>query len=190
MKVIFLDVDGVLACERSRTDEYKEDDPDLIQDPRDKAFVRLERAPCRNLGRLCEATGAKIVVSSTWRVVPSQRNFLVSTLTSGEFGKIEVIGDTPNIAGGWGDKPAAGSPDNGRGAEIATWLKLHDCYADRPEEKIEAFVILDDDHFDSFEKNGLMKHVVKCVLRSREDRSLEGLTEEKMNEAIAKLNGS
>ena len=113
MKVIFLDIDGVLNTTRSR---YKngmdEITPELV----------------RNLRGLLVYTGAKIVISSTWRL-PDVVGYdpLVDRLES-EFGMDPecFVGQTPDL-----------SMDGLlRGDEISSWLRDH------PE--VTQYVILDD----------------------------------------------
>ena len=56
MKVIFLDIDGVLNCKETRN-------------PRKFPYIVDERL-LRRLLQLCERTGAQVVMSSTWRYDP------------------------------------------------------------------------------------------------------------------------
>ena len=67
--VIFLDVDGVLALERSQTLDFEDGDPTLLFD--ESCLVPLERACVRELARLAATARARVVVSSTWRLVPA-----------------------------------------------------------------------------------------------------------------------
>lgn len=126
MKIIFLDVDGVLVTARhkrlrpgfrrcrdlTRTGcGYAEFDPECVA----------------NLNRICESARALIVVSSTWREF---------------FGSLDTMrsmfreqGVTGTIIG---RTPINHSIDSLRGGEIAEWL-------DENEESIETCVILDDE---------------------------------------------
>ena len=102
MKVIFLDVDGVL----NNTPSGPDFEPELVG----------------WLNRLVAASGAGIVISSTWRLdLPLDR--LVELLRVAGFDG-QVIGVTPDLEG------------LGRGPEIAQWLR---------ENAVESFVILDDE---------------------------------------------
>ena len=123
MKVIFLDVDGVLNSEK-----------DLLEA---KEKSELFDRPLALLKELVESTKAKIVVSSTWRIGCSKsgRNSwygegIFKTLTDrlAEY-QMEVYDITPVII----DKPGVQ-----RGDEIRAWLE-------NAKEEIDAFVILDDD---------------------------------------------
>jgi hypothetical protein len=57
MKVIFLDIDGVLNCKKT-------------PNPRKFPYV-VDRKLLRRLKRLLDRTGAKAVLSSTWRYDPA-----------------------------------------------------------------------------------------------------------------------
>ncbi len=121
MKVIFLDIDGVLnwiGC------------PDIIQDV---YFVNDEKIFL--LKEIIDRTGAKVVLSSTWRFGWFDRDNGINTEKSYRFEKleekladngIEFLSKTPVI------KHAS------RGKVIQKWLENWNG------EKIENFVILDD----------------------------------------------
>ena len=59
MKVIFLDIDGVLNCSKTRN-------------PRKLPYV-VDKRLLALLKRMLKRTGAKIVLSSTWRIDPVGR---------------------------------------------------------------------------------------------------------------------
>lgn len=59
MKVIFIDIDGVLNCEKTRN-------------PRRFPFV-VEKKLLRRLEKLIADTGAKVVLASSWRLDPIGR---------------------------------------------------------------------------------------------------------------------
>ncbi|HVY94789.1 MAG TPA: HAD domain-containing protein [Bryobacteraceae bacterium] len=109
MKIVFCDIDGVLnnpGCYSRRTANGTPADPKCIA----------------ALNRILQATGARIVLSSTWRI--DGMEFCNDRFA--EWGVVAAIFDvTPQLDF---------SP---RGHEIDAWLKA--C-----EEEIEAFVILDD----------------------------------------------
>jgi hypothetical protein len=111
MKIIFLDIDGVLNSIDSMVAFHGCNEKHL-----DKVSIGL-------LKRLCEATDAKIVISSTWR-------------------KGRTIADFVGIFSfyGWDNAPIIGRTpvkDSKRGLEI------HECLLYHPE--VTDFVILDDD---------------------------------------------
>ena len=120
MKIIFLDIDGVL-----NSDKYLESCTDKSEDNRiDLSRVKL-------LADLVKSTDAKIVLTSTWRV-----DWNMIPLLCGDFGKylnkcfatygLSILDKTPVI-----------SLLGGRHKEILTWLSRH-------RSSVESFVILDD----------------------------------------------
>ena len=67
MKILFLDIDGVLNCDESQRAaanqfEYMEHVPDELYGP-----SQLDRSRIGLLNQVVDATGCKLVVSSTWR---------------------------------------------------------------------------------------------------------------------------
>jgi hypothetical protein len=132
MKVLFLDIDGVLNSERTRMA--------LGGYPQDFAPAELEKfdwVAVLLIKRLCRETGAVVVMSSAWRNLFELKDFK-------ENFDLPVIDRTPYLGS---DAYAAGVC---RGDEIAAWLKDHpevthyaivDDYADMLEEQQEFFVL-------------------------------------------------
>jgi hypothetical protein len=104
MKVIFLDVDGVLNCRKT-------------PNPRKLPYI-VDRTLLARFMRLVEQTGAKVVLSSTWRYDPAG-------LFSAKHWGIPFVDITPDMS----NRP--------RRDEILTWLKKHP--------KVTRFVVIDDD---------------------------------------------
>ena len=134
MKVIFLDIDGVL-----NTEAYRENpDVDYFEHPVSEAHMPL-------LEYLVKSTGAKIVLSSTWREywdkgeVQSDRFGDYINNLFGKYG-LEIYDKTPEL--------------RDRSEEIDEWKKL--CL-----DEIESYVILDDFDFDWSEANE--KRLVKTT---------------------------
>lgn len=123
MKVIFLDVDGVLnfnGCRDKIGGIY---------------FVNQNRIDL--LKEIIDKTSAKIVLSSTWRIGWFDRDNGMNTVHSNDFSKLEeklkqngisFISRTPITNHGY------------RGKEIEEWIEKWNG------EKIENFVIIDDDN--------------------------------------------
>jgi histidinol phosphatase-like enzyme len=122
-KIIFMDFDGCL-----NSGKYFSSLNEGFDDP----INQLDPVAISRLNKITDATGAKIVVSSTWRLafinreqpLTSLQNCLKSYGITGE-----IIDMTPN-------KPNA--VRNRRGKEIQSWIDAH--YS-----LIEKFVIIDDD---------------------------------------------
>ncbi len=114
MKIIFLDIDGVLNVARSlvvnRGPCYK-DNPEHV--------ARLDQTGIKLLQRVEQVTGAKFVLSSTWRLGCSYARL-------GELMNLSIVDETPT-----------GEINCKRGNEIQTWLVNH------PD--VTHYVILDDD---------------------------------------------
>jgi HAD domain in Swiss Army Knife RNA repair proteins len=150
VRVIFLDVDGVLNSEaflRVLDDRHRQ----LGHHEACECF-RLERKIDRDavarLNRLVSETGAKIVISSSWRKLldpPELQRVLV------EHGLVaEIIGETPDGDNDPEMRDAFGHIDRiFRGHEIDFWLRKH------PE--VDRFVILDDCSDMEMHKNRLVQ---------------------------------
>lgn len=124
MRVIFLDFDGVVVCLPQEWD-YTLDG---------KRVHALNRDAVARLNRVVEATGAVVVVSSSWRHHQALERLSGYLRRAGFVG--EVIDITPDLAtlgGRLGLVYEAGE----RGHEVAVWLAEH------PE--VESYVVLDDD---------------------------------------------
>ena len=119
-KIIFLDVDGVLNRFIHPRIIFEDGDPTCpIQDP--KSFKILDCACLGVLSKLIRETGAKIVVSSAWRIC---RMGELEKQLRGIIPEDCIIGKTINIGN--------------REEEIQDWIKEH-------KEAIESFVIIDDE---------------------------------------------
>ena len=104
MKVIFLDVDGVLNCKKT-------------PNPRKLPYVVDKRLLAR-FRRLLEQTGAKVVLSSTWRYDPAG-------VFSAKHWGVPFIDITPDM------------PKRPRRDEILAWLKKHP--------RVTRFIVIDDE---------------------------------------------
>ncbi len=145
-KIIFLDVDGVLNY------------VDCWNDPAnaDKSIV-FGKECVKQLNRIIKETGAKLVVSSNWRLYKDHYDALIDKNISGIEG--EFIGETPDLL------PDI-SRETSRGLEIKEWLDEYDedC----------KYIILDDvDDMDDligqlvqtdFEGKGLTKEIADTAI--------------------------
>ena len=134
MKIIFLDIDGVL----NRTDTR---DTRVVTE-QEPLPIPIEPACMARLCRLIAETGAKVVISSSWRLFARWQDLGPALVRHGLVG--DVIGETPDLANddvwleNW--RVREGAPFKyehlERGWEIREWLAAH------PE--VTGFVILDD----------------------------------------------
>lgn len=122
LRIIFLDIDGVLVnreslCARNRP-----------------ADARAAPGCVAALNVITAATNAAIVVSSTWRL--GRKLIELCELLSSWGVTGSVVGATPRLIENQGSVHMAKS----RGAEIQKWLDQN-----RDHRKVDRFVILDDD---------------------------------------------
>lgn len=165
MKLIFLDIDGVLNSrdyfESERYKRAQEGDPRPYQ----TVEAQLDDEAVERLQRLVLATGAAVVVSSTWRL-SHPLPVLNQLLRRKGFFSAAAIGATPQFV----NRP--------RGEEILEWLR---CLNIEPTifrwwEHAPPFVILDDDS----DMDPLEKRLVQTSMQT-------GLLDEHVERAIALL---
>ena len=149
MKVIFLDIDGVI----------NHDDTNVTAP---SGAMGVSNSRIELLKQIVDATGAKVVLASTWRYDrPCGRDYqyLVRKLKNNG---IVVFSHTPDIS----------SPR--RGMEISAWLARHS--------DVDGWVVIDDVHFSDFDRGEFAGHLVITDTKY-------GLTQSDVDKAIAILNG-
>jgi hypothetical protein len=151
MKVVFLDFDGVLNSGPFLR-EWR-DGPDPI-----------DASAVAHLDRICKATSALVVVSSSWRYMYGVYDF--RRLLGHHNFNGAVIDVTPDLSTRTAQAKLHSSPE--RGEEIQAWLD------DNP--GVESFVILDDDSD--------MAHLRHRLVQTDFD---VGLTEAHVEQALAIL---
>lgn len=162
IKIIFLDIDGVLNWFQKLTDPgipNHEWSPEVM-----KSFgIKLEAFdPCiERLNKITDATGALIVLSTSWRKGYLADYADVVTFLKDRGVKAFIIGRTP-----WGNGYKC------RGEEIQAWVTEH-------EAELDTWVILDD-HTD-------MGLVLNKLIQTEHD---VGLTDDHVERAIKVLNGA
>ena len=121
------------------------------------------------LKEIIDATGAKVVLSSTWRIGWFDRDYDVHSRNAEDFTKLEnklshfditFLSRTPRLASGY------------RGEEIKTWI---DNWKGEP---VESFVIIDDDA----DMKPFMDRLVQTSFN-------KGLQQKNVDKAIKLLNG-
>jgi len=129
MKVIFLDIEGVLVTSRNISNVATIDSRTAVQpDIFDKVAVQ-------NLDRLLKETGAKIVVSSFWRMGIPKANLILMLKLAG-IKNPPVIDVTPFV---WDNNLKR----TNRAKEILKWLTQHPF--------IEEYVVIDDCGYEKLE---------------------------------------
>lgn len=169
MKLVFLDIDGVL---NSRDWLYSTEQQRLEVEYQGNEHLMINGEAVARLNRILAASGAKIVVSSSWRCghkLPRLREILKAAGVEGE-----VVGATPRYVELPNDEPAQ------RGHEIQVWLDRNGGKG-REEPNFgwpAPFVILDDDR----DMVHLMPRLVKTTFAA-------GLLDEHVTQALAMLAG-
>ena len=164
MKLIFLDVDGVLNSIETR-------------DKAPSGVIGIEDSKVALLKQLVDKTGAKVVLTSTWKTdyypdapvedMPSDGRYLVKKLQAHG---VHLFSRTEDVT--WSK----------RGRGILDFIKKFS-------DVVESFVILDDERFD-FESEGIADKHVKTFYTKRTPETLLGLQENHVEKAVSILNAS
>lgn len=142
-KLIFLDIDGVLNCNATFA-AFRPDEDGLQALPRTWENM-IETRFVERLNKLIKMTGAKIVISSSWRISNSLDDIRKYLKNKGCVG--DIIGETP-----LNNEP---NSSDRRGKEIEEFLTIFP-------EVITNFVILDD----SADMGNLMPFLVRTNMKT------------------------
>jgi len=167
MKIVFLDIDGVLATIKSCGQggkQFPEFDARGTFWPH-VGFHALAPDCVANLNKIIAATGASIVVSSTWRMGDEEDFWDLAQYLQQSGVNGEILGRTPNLKRYRRHRVE-------RGDEIQAWINLY-------KKPIESFVILDDESD--------MAHLKCKLVQSKGGWFEKGLEEHHADEAIAIL---
>ena len=128
MKVVFLDIDGVVNCS-----DTKERSPSKV--------IGVEQSKIALIKQIVDATGAKLVLSSTWRI-----GWFYEETGSHDRDKQDwyYLRDEFSKQGLWFFDYTPLDKSRHRGTEIQTWL-------DKWEDEIDAYVVIDDSMYDIWE---------------------------------------
>lgn len=136
MKVIFLDIDGVLNNQFSKS--------------RCGYYIGIDKDKVRRLKEIVDATNAKIVLVSSWksdweRADKDSQNIIGNYLDKRlKREKITIFDKTEDH-------------DFDRGKGIRDWISKYN---------VESWVVLDDIIFDDYHTMGVLPHLVKTVYSS------------------------
>ena len=159
MKVIFLDVDGNLNNEYSRS--------------RCQGYIGIDDDKVALLKQIVDATDAKLVLSSTWRLGYNKEGHRLEKM--GEYLKKKLAKQGLSIYDVTPDFGRMGYP---RGEEILDWLVKH------PD--VDRYVILDDEEYDFYQIGSeITDFWIQTDYYSRQG----GLQQEHVDRAIEILNG-
>jgi hypothetical protein len=132
VRIIFLDIDGVLNSELYYKSERTKPDGEVLIDPRDAWRCNdIDPLSVSYLNEIIDKTGAKVVISSTWRHLGIEKlQFILGN--RGFTG--EIIGLTPR-----------GCEGCVRGNEILGWVRSNKPLIGDDYHDFNSYVILDDD---------------------------------------------
>jgi pantothenate kinase-related protein Tda10 len=170
MKIIFLDIDGVLNSVETYEKVKKAHKKGLTLNygPRGTIYNLHDKQMVANLNEIIKQTGAYIVLSSCWRYGLNSQGEIKALLNKILKIKGNVLGKTPEF-----------KMNQTRANEIQAWLNLKLPYYERLLGKIDSFIILDDDNN--------FGHLQKCLIRTDK---FKGLTRESVEKAIIYLNSA
>ncbi len=163
MKVIFLDIDGVLNTQETFKNIY--DEYQITHERR----IELDEKRISYLSEIVKSTGALIVLSSTWRIFGYMENGIFVP-TNKRTIELKRLFDLYNIAI-YDMTPIMGS----REEEIRKWLSTHE---------VDNYLIIDDGTF-NFKKEE-EDRLIKTNFYIK-DYPNAGLGEQHIPEAIKKL---
>jgi len=132
VKVVFLDIDGVLVTDETIHMPLVPVDGDTGLPFRRLGYPQFDKQCVQRLNRITETAGAVIVLSSTWRILPSEEEWERLKRYLSQVGIVAPVVDrTPRVG------PANEDGFKTRGMEIQAFLDVH------PE--VDKFIIIDDD---------------------------------------------
>ena len=171
MKVIFLDIDGVLNTSQTFIDIYNE----YIEKGIRRIEIDLNRL--KLLKRIVEQTGAVIVLSFSWRNFGKMENGIYIPLNEKMASLIKLFNEYGLSIYDITPKDVNGIRQN----EIDMWLQ---------DKNVEKFIIIDDESFDL--QKFLHKELIKTnfTLNNKMIKNIDdctGLCEHHVMEAIKKL---
>jgi hypothetical protein len=171
MKIIFLDIDGILNCEDAYRAGHCQYVEWIWEDGRKDHYQRFCSWSKELLNRLIRETGAKIVISSTWRL--SGIDFMKKVWELEEM-EGEIIGITPSMRTKDIRIPRGMEIDyfleNDLGFKHVNWdEKTQRKYMDKS--GLENYIILDDDSDMLYKQRNHFVHVLSSP------RNTEGFNE-------------
>lgn len=137
MKVLFVDIDGVVNCAEDFGGKSK-------PNPTIGGLMGIAGARVKRLKKIVEATDAKIVLVSSWK-----RHYVHYDMF-GKYLRNKLRKEGLEIFDTTLDYESKGSYHRGTG--IFNWLATH--------KEVEEWIVLDDEIFDDYDKT-IMRHLVK-----------------------------
>lgn len=170
MKIIFLDIDGVLNSIETyeKVKQAHKKGLTLNYGPRGTIYNLHDKQMVANLNRIIKKTGAFIVLSSCWRYGLNSQGELKALLNKILKIKGGILGKTPEF-----------DMNKTRANEIQAWINFKLPYYEERLGKLESFIVLDDD--------GCFGHLQKYLVRTDK---FKGLTNMDADNAIGILNSA
>ncbi len=165
MKIVFLDMDGVVNSAAFYENRFVKAEPGVVAGHPLYRANHIDPGLVALLNELLTRSGAVCVLSSTWRLLFGIKYTLPALRARGFTG--EIVAVTPDTA----QKVGALHVGHERGHEIQEWLDAH------PE--VTDFIILDD--------SADMAHLAPRLVRTSWQRGLE---REHVERAVKMLGGS
>ena len=173
LDVIFLDVDGVLlpfGAPSSTPDATNTLLRSALPPPKQLEGTQFHLAPLAALSKIVAATGATLVLSSTWRAVPAAVEELLAAFQASGLPGISTLQRFEHMT--------ARNNHSERQWEIGSWLNTH-------RGSVRAWCAIDDEEL--LEGRACARHREEFEGHVVKTESCVGLTEELAEEAIAIL---
>ena len=170
MKVIFLDVDGVLNWEGSKASFY---DPDT-----NLTYLGIDKARVRRLAKIVAASAAKIVLVTDWK-----DNFEIGAYKQEKKHAKYLNNKLREFNLTVYDKTETDFRRDDRGYNILKWLRQH------PE--VTDYIIIDDSlsKYSNIDDPAIKEHFIKTVEDYKGIDELSGLTDALVPIAVGMLHG-
>lgn len=163
MRLIFLDIDGVLNCTETK-----------VKAP--SGCIGIDADKCERLAKIVQKTNAFVVLTSTWKTEWFRNAFVSELPPDGQYLEKTLLNYGVVIY----DKTTETTWSQ-RGQGILDFIKNCD-------QKVESFVILDDEFTLDYARCGLDKYHVKTYYSKRDSNTLLGLQDYHVEKAVNILN--
>ena len=143
-KIIFLDIDGVLSVYPEWSNSWIDNGANNI----------VDTMLVKNLKQVIDATDARIVISSSWRLYEKLFSDLCDKLEQNGIKKEFIIGKTENL-----EKQLEEELEGLANIDAYAFLRLYEIkqYINEHKDNIENYIIIDDLNIDKYNKGNFIK---------------------------------